>query len=126
MSEDKVYKVMYKEDLEKLSRDELEYYANTLQIKLNIYITYTKDLEHEIDSLKKTNTKLMYRSNFATYRKRAHTYKVELGRCRRKLTRIYRLFEMTYHEAAIAYYKGEIPFEMVKAVREVSKELRNV
>lgn len=117
---------MYKKDLKELSRDELEYYIHCLEIDLNIYKNCTKDLEHRISSLNKTNMKLMNRSNFATYRKRAHTYKVELGRCRRKLTRIYKLFKMTYYEACKLYYKGEIPFEMVEAVKEVRKELKNV
>ena len=61
-------------------------------------IRYIRDMEKEIYRL--TNDRNYYKNickNAIKYKSLVHVYKVELGRCRRKLTRIYkRLFNHFY------------------------------
>lgn len=110
---------MYNKDLKELSRDELEHYIHCLEIDLNLYKQYTKDLKH---MLKVNDVYKVYR-----YKKNAHVYKVQMERYRRKLTRIYKLFDK-YILTVLTHYplaSAESIF-YIKCIEDMRKEIKNV
>lgn len=60
------------------------------------------------------------------YQTLAHTYKIEMNRYRRKLTRIYKFFKLAYYEAFLRHIKSGLPKKYVDAVDKILKEVKNV
>lgn len=96
----------------------------TRHIKIDLYTVENKDdyiyyleekyyaMSYELEKYKKEAEKTEH------YKKLAHTYKVELGRCVRKLTRIY---ERQLEVAVLAYAFGKLnmqPHEYVDMWRQ--------
>lgn len=69
------------DNLSSMSREDLELYTLTLELKIHKQVIFLCNKDYKINK----------------YKKRAHTYKVEMERCRRKLTRMYQmLYDMYY------------------------------
>ena len=90
---DKTYFAIFDEYLEEVPNKEGCYYITDNTLMKFVYYVRHIELMQEFSEkrIKNLNKKVKH------YYTLAHTYKVELGRCRRKLTRIYRsLFEYVY------------------------------
>lgn len=108
---DKTYFAIFDEYLEEVPNKEGCYYITDNVLTKFVYQVRHFELMQEFSDkrIKNLNKKVKH------YYTLAHTYKIELGRCRRKLTRIYKYFYDWYYtdfgradEAAryIKYLKG--------------------
>ena len=91
-------------------------------------LNYIYNLECDIYQCEKTiNYYKKYFKNPEKNKNRAHTYKVEMERYRRKLTRIYNLFT-EYEFIALKHYSLDDPtlHFYLKCIEDMRKEIKNV
>ena len=68
-----------------------------------------------------------YENKIIYYKNIAHIYKIELGRCVRKLTRIYKLFDKYIFTVFKHYPIGSAEFNFyIKCIEDMRKEIKNV
>lgn len=90
---DKVYFAIFDEYLEEVPNKEGCYYITDNTLTKFVYYVRHLELMKEFSDKREKNLNKKVKHYYTL----AHTYKVELGRCRRKLTRIYkRLFDYNY------------------------------
>lgn len=112
---DKVYFAIFDEYLEEVPNKEGCYYITDDVLTKFIYqirhLEFMKEFSDQ--NIRKLNRKVKH------YYTLAHTYKVELGRCRRKLTRIY---EKIYYSAFANYALG-LSDKRAKEIVDIFKNL---
>ena len=112
---DKVYFAIFDEYLEEAPNKEGCYYITDNVLTKFVYQVRHFELMQEFSEkrIKNLNKKVNH------YYTLAHTYKVELGRCRRKLTRIY---EKIYYSAFANYALG-LSDKRAKEIVDIFKKL---
>lgn len=124
MTKIKIYTDEEKEEIWNKYHKKIHPYDNIDNWGKDLLIKYIYDLEEEKYYL--TNG-LNYYKNYSLYMKKAHIYKVELGRCVRKLTRIYKLFDEYILTAMKCYPIGspQLTF-FIECTETVRKKIKNV
>ena len=113
--EDKTYFAIFDEYLEEVPNKEGYYYiTDNVLIKFVYQVRHFELMQEFSDKrIKNLNKKVKH------YYTLAHTYKVELGRCRRKLTRIYKKI----YQDAFANYVIGLTNMRAKEVVDIFKNL---
>lgn len=90
--------------------------------------------DYEIRFMEGANKKLEAQLKLQTqyklhYKNLAHTYKVELGRCRRKLTRIYKALddvEINMVKEFLLRYDTAIVLRLMELIKSIKKLLKSI
>lgn len=112
---DKTYFAIFDEYLEEVPNKEGCYYITDDVLTKLVYLVRHFELMQEFSDKREKNLNKKVKHYYTL----AHTYKVELGRCRRKLTRIY---EKIYYSAFATYALG-LSDTRAKEIVDIFKKL---